>query len=634
MPMLAEMAVDSDVDAIEAAISGLANAATQELLANPGELPSLYDAAARGLVVYRKEDPDAQTWLTPRRVLERGWGDCKHFSAWRVAELRAQRRKAMVAVIDRRDSEHPGRFHAVVEHDGGELEDPSLIVIDLERRGPLASTGDANKMRTTSVKIRRRGRHHVAEIGVPLFPSHSVTVACAGDTKADALDRASSLAQQLSADPVVAALMPPQAGMAIDAAQFIAKAARSGRLGSMIDSITGDAKKAIAKVLAEEYKAQSRDARGSVGAIGMRIISQRGNTCVWQAPNGTTYTGQCNAPPTNIMGQSVTAARPSATTHPLPTRIVGPGGTVTKMPGGPSASSRAHGFTPSSSSSSAASAQTMYGGYGGADPYGGYGGIAPGMPGVGVDQQGNPTSNGWTWVSTPAPGHWERITATGSNVIDPSTGQPYQTDPGVDPLTGMPYGQEGYGPYSQGFGDGWGNPYGPDPESWDPWLYPGQQPFASGWSPFAPAANTSTYPSAFEGGPGMFAPTDEEGWWTQQGAEALFNGGAWYPPDDNNWAYALWPTSGFTQGYGPGAGGFPTGEEYEGMSDVSDVGDPQWADGLADVADVGCADRAELLACAQQAGWSPDVDVMDSMDLDHVKDADGELVNVPSGDEA
>lgn len=89
------------------------------------ETPSIYDAGIP-YVFNRDRWQDIPTMLLKRRE-----GDCKDFTAWRVAELRQQGIKAAVHVTDRLITGPDGRltmYHVLVRLPGGLLEDPSRML--------------------------------------------------------------------------------------------------------------------------------------------------------------------------------------------------------------------------------------------------------------------------------------------------------------------------------------------------------------------------------------------------------------------------------------------------------------------------------------------------------------------------
>ena len=93
------------------------------------ETPPLYASGIR----YRRETPGQEWWESAADllgVMADRTGDCEDLAAYRAAELRYfDGELARVRVyLNRRN-----KFHAVVERESGEIEDPSRIAIMLER---------------------------------------------------------------------------------------------------------------------------------------------------------------------------------------------------------------------------------------------------------------------------------------------------------------------------------------------------------------------------------------------------------------------------------------------------------------------------------------------------------------------
>ncbi len=88
------------------------------------QCPSLYDTAKAGKAVYVAEK-GFQTLRSARQTHQIGWGDCKHYSVWLAADLRAKGDvDARVHIKRITDS----LFHAQVIDGAGVLRDPSKIL--------------------------------------------------------------------------------------------------------------------------------------------------------------------------------------------------------------------------------------------------------------------------------------------------------------------------------------------------------------------------------------------------------------------------------------------------------------------------------------------------------------------------
>ena len=105
-------------------------------------------------------------------------------------------------------------------------------------------------MRATRVRIRPRGDVYLGEVEVPAGDTEVVARATGPDGAA-ALDRAAAIAQNIMNDPVMSALIPPEAHAAVASAQILARAASAGAgvLESIWHRLKGPGKKRLAKVL-------------------------------------------------------------------------------------------------------------------------------------------------------------------------------------------------------------------------------------------------------------------------------------------------------------------------------------------------------------------------------------------------
>ena len=77
----------------------------------------------------------------------------------------------------------------------------------------------------------------------------SCHVKAKGKSKAEALSRAAALADSISANPILAAVLPPQAALALKATKALAKSAAAGQLVSAAKTFVGPGMKRLGKVL-------------------------------------------------------------------------------------------------------------------------------------------------------------------------------------------------------------------------------------------------------------------------------------------------------------------------------------------------------------------------------------------------
>lgn len=87
---------------------------------------SPYDAP----VEWRPEPKGSEEWCFPHEVLERGWGDCEDMAIWLAAGYRNYGTPCRVVLV----KTGRGRWHAVVEFEDGEIEDPSEYLKPKGRR--------------------------------------------------------------------------------------------------------------------------------------------------------------------------------------------------------------------------------------------------------------------------------------------------------------------------------------------------------------------------------------------------------------------------------------------------------------------------------------------------------------------
>jgi hypothetical protein len=120
-------------EVLEALAEGLVgmNCVLMKLAEERGvSLPPLYESG----VVYRKEPPGREWWETATDVLgmvsDRS-GDCEDLAAYRAAELRYLHGEIARVKITRTPR---GSYHAIVQRENGDLEDPSRILLTEEQR--------------------------------------------------------------------------------------------------------------------------------------------------------------------------------------------------------------------------------------------------------------------------------------------------------------------------------------------------------------------------------------------------------------------------------------------------------------------------------------------------------------------
>lgn len=132
MPLHVRINVPPVPAAIEAVVEGLVllNVWMFEHADVSGvDVPDLYTSG----ITYRREPIGREWWENAHDALgvtsDRS-GDCEDLAAYRAAELRVfEDDYAIVRVVPTRR----GKFHAIVEREDGTLEDPSRILVNIER---------------------------------------------------------------------------------------------------------------------------------------------------------------------------------------------------------------------------------------------------------------------------------------------------------------------------------------------------------------------------------------------------------------------------------------------------------------------------------------------------------------------
>ena len=121
--------------------------------------------------------------------------------------------------------------------------------------GTKLSTGAA-AMRTIRWQLRPDGKGgYVGTIELPLMPSAPgaspavATITAQAGTAATALGKAAELAKKIQDSPVLSALLPPQAAIALKAASALSKSAAVGKLAETARKFTGPGMKRLSSAL-------------------------------------------------------------------------------------------------------------------------------------------------------------------------------------------------------------------------------------------------------------------------------------------------------------------------------------------------------------------------------------------------
>ncbi len=221
MPLHVTMDIPANREAIESAVEGL-TALNYDMMRQAGVagggFPALYDSG----VVYRREKRGQEDWQPATRLLGAGQGDCEDLAAYRAAELRVDGEPATVAIKPTRGGT---MYHAVVRRASGAIEDPSRILIDLERTGQL---GDDDMRHRPKITLKKVGGHYLGAIDMPIYGGGHIRSAQLGWSPWGALKKAAKAAKSIATNPALRAFIPPQVTAAIATASAISKLSRAG----------------------------------------------------------------------------------------------------------------------------------------------------------------------------------------------------------------------------------------------------------------------------------------------------------------------------------------------------------------------------------------------------------------------
>ncbi len=125
---------------------------------------------------------------------------------------------------------------------------------------------------TARVRIKKHGRGYLGTITVPTYLAGerlgAVTTAGVGWFPADALAAAAHVAERIADDPIVKAIMPPQATAAIAVVKALSQAAQQGpkALQQTYDQVKGPGKARLANALKSSTDAPKADAKPAATA--------------------------------------------------------------------------------------------------------------------------------------------------------------------------------------------------------------------------------------------------------------------------------------------------------------------------------------------------------------------------------
>lgn len=202
---------------------------------------SLYRAGVR----YRVEAPGRERWQLPSETDAIGYGDCEDLATWRAAELRYTGEDPGASVVTYQSA--PNVRHAIVRRGNGRTEDPSRKLgmgseRDHEERAELRAGLGGDAMPESGIRwnVRRlpsggyegevillldpglRARLNIEGDGPPAALA-GVAIRARGKSKGDAATRTMAAVSSVVSSPLVQAMLPPGAMLALKAAQSVAK---------------------------------------------------------------------------------------------------------------------------------------------------------------------------------------------------------------------------------------------------------------------------------------------------------------------------------------------------------------------------------------------------------------------------
>lgn len=207
--------------------------------------PSVYQAGVR----YRVEPPGRERWQLPSETRAVGYGDCEDLASYRAADLIFSGEDRAATVVTYQSA--PGVRHCIVRRGDGSREDPSRRLgmgsrQDHEERAELRAGlgGDAmpgeNGIRWNVRRLprggyegevillldpglrRRMNIEGVDDVG-PEAPPAGIAIRARGRSKGDAATRTMAAVASVVSSPLVQAMLPPGALLALKAAQSVAK---------------------------------------------------------------------------------------------------------------------------------------------------------------------------------------------------------------------------------------------------------------------------------------------------------------------------------------------------------------------------------------------------------------------------
>jgi len=101
------------------------------------------------------------------------------------------------------------------------------------------------------IRVRPTASGYVGELVLPVDGANAITVSGWSDNIRGAIRKASAVAARVASDPMLSAMLPPGAALAIQAAQKLSRAADSGKpaLKAALNELRGPGAARLARVL-------------------------------------------------------------------------------------------------------------------------------------------------------------------------------------------------------------------------------------------------------------------------------------------------------------------------------------------------------------------------------------------------
>ena len=186
----------------EALLTGLA--AVDEELFSRHVFPPLYEAN----IIYVPER--GEHWQTALDMILSGEADCEDLVCWRVGRLNFHGEKARPLIYQ----SAPTKFHTVVEHENGEIEDPTAIFKKMGKSRPMKIEGEPMpEMKKTTISIKPGPPGFwIAELELPMHKGR-LKVEGADVNPRLAARRAVVIGQAAATLPGISALSPQMAAL-------------------------------------------------------------------------------------------------------------------------------------------------------------------------------------------------------------------------------------------------------------------------------------------------------------------------------------------------------------------------------------------------------------------------------------